>query len=544
MSQTSYGINVRSHRRIRLWEILPELSQRIAAGRVTMSEKGQYAILKKRLALPGFCYIDLPGGWILQYHRDVPVQSSKDGRILLLGIAWQFLPEKGTPAAEMDKLCEACPGEIGQEKILEMEESWCGRYLLVCQGVIYTDACSLLPVYYSADGIAGDCTLLEELAGGKRKNYEMPEHRIMNWMPGPLTQYERVRHLLPSQLYNYEEGKVISRQLLAAHYPGIPGEQERLARIIDCFDFSLRQMQAALPDTKLLVAITGGHDSRTLLALAKHAGIDFDAFTLWHDEIYEDDLAVPKKLCRAAGIAHYEIPRQERADASSRIRVYQDHISGQIWDEDRLYYAHRQFDPLTEQFGNTALLRSGVWPNVMEWYRRSFTADGPGFDFYDWFGVQKGSLEERSMQEYFAWHREHPQKGLSPCNVFYWDQRNGCWLSAIETGFTLFDRVLSLQPANCRYLMTMLMEFPEEERIINHHQYKIVEKACPQMAAIPYGGHKRQGEKAGQNLLEKVQRGIGRLRKLGLRKTIKTYRSMIHTRREEKRMLRKRGRNA
>ncbi len=509
-----------------------------------MSEKGQYAILRQKLSLPDFCHKELPDGWILHYHQDLPLKSSGDGRILLLGIAWQFLTEKGTPAEEMEKLCGRCPGEISREDILKMEESWCGRYILLCQGRVYTDACALLPVFYSSEGVSGDCTLLEELAGGKRKNYELPPHRIMNWMPGPLTQYENVRRLLPSQIYDYEKKEVLSRQLLATHYPGIADEQERLARIISCFDYSLRQMQETLPDTKLLVAITGGHDSRTLLALANHAGIDFDAFTLWHDDIYEDDLAVPKKLCKAADITHYEIPRQEKSDAASRMEIYQDHISGLIWDEDRLYYAHRQFDSLTEQFGKVALLRSGVWPNVMEWYRRCFTADGPGFDFYDWFGVEKGSPEEKSMEEYFAWHRAHPQKGLSPCNVFYWDQRNGCWLSAIETGFTLFDQVLSLHPANCRYLMTMLMEFPEEERIINHHQYKIVEKACPEMTAIPYGGHKRQGEKAGQDFLEKVQRGLGRLRKLGLRRTIKTYRSMIHTRREEERMLHKRGRNA
>lgn len=126
--------------------------------------------------------------------------------------------------------------------------------------------------------------------------------------------------------------------------------------------------------------------------------------------------------------------------------------------------------------------------------------------------------------------------------MFYWDQRNGCWLSAIETGFDLIDHVVSLQPANCRYLMSMLMEFPAEERIINHHQYKIVAKACPSFSAIPYGGRKRQNETGGRILKDKVIRGLQRLRKLGLQKTIKTYYTMIRTRVEEMRMLKKQGR--
>lgn len=507
-----------------------------------MNGGGQYAILKIKLDRPDFSSTKMQGGWTLNHHRNLQVQSTSDGRMVLLGIAWQFLPEKGDPLTEMEALCSKYPEIIDRKEILEMEESWCGRYLLLCQGDVYTDACSLLPVFYSRLGISSDSTLLEELDGGRRKNYESPAGRIMNWMPGPRTQYEGVRRLLPSQIYCCNTGEVLPRMLLASHYDGIEDEKQRLRRIISCFDHSLCQIQELFPAARLLVAITGGHDSRTLLALAEHAGIDFDAFTLWHDEIYEDDLEVPKKLCKAAGIRHYEISRQEKPNAAERVAKYQDYISGQVCDEDRLYYAHRQFDALVEEFGEVVLLRSGVWPNVMEWYRRSFTGDGAGFDFYDWFGIEKGSLEEKSLQEYFDWQKKYPQKGLSACNVFYWDQRNGCWLSAIETGFDLVDHVISLQPANCRYLMSMLMEFPEEERIINHHQYKIVEEACPVMAAIPYGSHKRQGEKRGQDFMEKLLRGIGRLRKLGIRKTVRTYYTMICTKRAEARLLKKQGR--
>ena len=507
-----------------------------------MSEQNQFAILKEAVSLPGFCQLALSDGWVLNYHKQLTVQCSRDGRMVLLGIAWQFLPERGTPAEEMEALCQRFSGKIPNEAILEMEESWCGRYVLLCQGTIFSDACALFPVFYSELGVSSDCTLLAQLAGQPRKNYEMPPRRIMNWMPGPLTQYKGVRRMLPSQLYCYTTGVLLSRQLLAEHYPGIADEGNRLDRIVECFDFSLQQMQKALLGTKLLVAITGGHDSRTLLALVKHAKIDFDAFTLLYDDIYEDDVTIPKELCRMAEITHHEVPREKKPDYAVREAEYLDHISGLVQDEDRLYYAHQQFDGLVQQFGEVALLRSGVWPNVMEWYRRSFTPDGPGFDFYDWFGAQKGSLEEKSLQEYFAWHEAHPQKGLSACNVFYWDQRNGCWLSAIETGFDLMDHVVSLQPANCRYLMSMLMEFPAEERIINHHQYKIVEKAFPAFTAIPYGSRKRQNESTGQMLQDKFSRGVQRLKKLGLRKTIKMYGTMVRAKWEEARMLKKQGR--
>lgn len=507
-----------------------------------MSWKKQFAILKQALPDPELRSLALPGGWVLNYQKDLQVQTTKDGRFVLLGLAWQFLPEKKSPLEELETLCRCCPGKISQEQVLEAEESWCGRYVLLFDGTVYADTSSLIPVFYSAQGVASDCTLLAELGGQTRHNYEMPPHRIMNWMPGPRTQYEGVRRMLPSQLYRYTTGELLFRPLLAQQYTPIPEEEKRVDRIIACFDASLRNMQAALPGTKLLVAITGGHDSRTLLALAKHAGVDLDAFTLLYDDIFADDVTIPQELCRAEGIRHHLVPRTAQPDAAAREQEYLDHISGLVYDEDRLYYANRQFEPLVEQFGQVALLRSGVWPNVMEWYRRSFTPTGPGFDCYDWFGARKGSLEAKALDEYFAWQAAHPQPGLSACNVFYWDQRNGCWLSEIEAGFDLIDGVVSLQPANCRYLMTMLMDFPAEDRIINHHQFKIVAKACPSFSAIPYGGKKRRNEPAGKEFWEKLKRGIHRLHTLGLSRTLKTYASMVRVRREESRLLEKQGR--
>ena len=121
-----------------------------------MMGKGQFAILKKTLSLPGARQLALQDGWVLYYHEQLPVQCSRDGRIVLMGIAWQFLPERGTPMEEVEKLCQKFSGAIPEEAILEMEESWCGRYVLLCQGVVYGDTCTLLPVFYSELGVSSD----------------------------------------------------------------------------------------------------------------------------------------------------------------------------------------------------------------------------------------------------------------------------------------------------------------------------------------------------------------------------------------------------
>lgn len=499
-----------------------------------MIHGGQFAILKNTVELPGYRHIPLADGWILNHHEKLPVHRSQDGSILLLGIAWQADPARQDPTQEIERLC-ASSRRDDPKALMAMEETWCGRYVLIHHARIYTDTCSLLSVFYSALGVSSDCTLLARAAGQEEKLYT-PHPGVMNWMPGPLTHYEGVFKLLASQTYQYTTGQLASRPLLAQCYQSIPDEQEKLAAITDCFTNSLRNMARALDGRKLLIALTGGYDSRTLFALAHRAGIDFETYTLEYDTIYADDVSIPRRLCELTGVKHHYVPvERDRYDA----RLEQDylvHTAGLIRDQDRIFYAHGQYQQLIERFGDTAFLRSSIWENVIEYFRRSFTQTGPGFDFYDWFGVEAGSPEKRSLEMYFAWNDAHPQKDLVASNLFLWLQREGCWLSAIESGFDMLEGAVSLQPANCRLFMSMMLDFPRDERLMKYHQAKLIRYACPAIGEVPFGSDKVRGETLLKKLLPKLRRGLSRLRRLGLKKTFQTYASFIRHRLDKKKL--------
>lgn len=185
------------------------------------------------------------------------------------------------------------------------------------------------------------------------------------------------------------------------------------------------------------------------LALCKHAKIDFDAFTLLYDDIYEDDVTVPKELCRVEHIPHHEVLRDCKPDYAVREAEYLDHISGLVQDEDRLYYAHQQFEPLVQQFGEVALLRSGVWPNVMEWYRRSFTPTGPGFDCFDWFGAQPVRWKRNRYRNISPGRNSTHSKDFRPAMCSTGTSGMAAGFRPLKQGFDLIDHVVSLQPANC-----------------------------------------------------------------------------------------------
>lgn len=494
-----------------------------------MIHGGQFAILKTPVELPGYVHVSLSNGWILSHHEKLPVYRSADNSTLLLGIAWQVAPGRGTPVQEIEQLCASHPQGDDRSAILAMEETWCGRYVLIRHATVHTDTCSLLAVFYSDQGISSDCTLLAQAAGQSEKLYS-PGPGVMNWMPGPLTHYDGVRRLLASQTYQYTTGEVSARPLLAQHYQTIADEQELVHAFTDLFTNSLRNMTAALGNKKLLIALTGGYDSRSLFAMAHRAGIDFDAYTLEYDTIYADDVDIPRKLCQLTGVKHHYIPVDHARYDAQLEQDYLTHTAGLIRDQDRIFYAHGQYQQLIEKFGEVVFLRSSIWENVIEYFRRSFTETGPGFDFYDWFCVAEGSLEKRSLEQYFAWNTAHPEQGLVASNMFLWLQREGCWLSDIESGFALLDNAISLQPANCRLFLRMLMDFPRDERLMKFHQAKLIRHACPAIGEVPFGSDKIKGETLIDRLIPKIKRGVDRLCKLGIRKTVLTYTSFIRHR--------------
>lgn len=459
-------------------------------------------------------------GWTLQYHPSLSVCCLREKRLLLLGVAWQAMPGRNSPQEEMKALPCGPNGEPLREAVERMEETWCGRYALISGTRVFLDATGKMAVYYAQAGISGNLSLLASVCGLKEKVYA-PQSASLNWMPGPRTQYPEIRQCLPSQIYDMATGRVESRQLLSPLSTAETDRDALMKQVLQCFDASLQNMERTLKDWKLLSALTGGYDSRALLGLLKHAGVSFSAFTLEHNRISAADKTLPPVLSERAGVAYdYVVSRPERYDQGLE-EEYIAFTSGLIRDADRLFYAHGMYQELIKKYGKAAFLRSAIWGTLAERYAAAFDENGPNDVFYEWFGIGDGTLEKESLEEYLAWMRAHPQAGLRPADAFFWDQREGCWMGAIENGFDLMDGCLSLHPANCRYLLTLLSRFPREERITKAYEANIAAYAFPDIRDIPYAVKEKKNKLA--RILGKARKAVDRLTKFGLKNTVKTY---------------------
>ncbi len=501
-----------------------------------MLHGAQFIVSEKAIEHDGFSAIQMKDGRYLSVHYKLDIDYDVESDIYLLGSAWQTVPGLDTPVNLLDTLKDWGGYQTDFEnKLLSMEATWSGRYVIIAHGKVYLDATGLMGVFYSGGCFSSSLTLLSEHIG---LPIIYPENTSqLNYIPGPLTQFDQIKRLLPSQIYDYRFNKLHARQLLPQNRPHYIDEKERISEFIRLLSFSIKNMRKMFNDYRILVALTGGYDSRTVAALAKYSGVDFECFTLEHDKMTVGDTEIPNKICAALN-QEYVYLKRNKSDYSSHLdEEYRIHTCGMADDADRGYYAHRQYQKLQKNGEKIILLRGSIWEISVEYYRKFIRDTFDEKTLYEHYAAKTGSIIRKSLEEYMSWCRESSQDGLNDCNRFYWEIREGCWLSSIEQGFDLLENVISVHPVNCRWLIGILMDFPIEERITKLHEKKISVAVCPQLKDIPYGDCTVRGMDKIKSLFIKVNRMVFRLKSLGFKDTITMYFNIIRTEKETKRLM-------
>lgn len=475
----------------------------------------------------------LADGWTLYWQDDLELYCSPSGRILLLGLAWDCRTADVTPQQQIKDIDERIQGaqqEAVQERcqrLMEASAAWCGRWLLITDSTLIADADNLVGVFYADGAISGNCRLLAHGLRLQGKCWR-PDGET-RWLMGPLTPYPEIRRLLPSQIYELNTGTCLPRQLFCPVDEEAIRERGITQVFTDTFCTSLHNMQSCMPDRRLLIALTGGHDSRALLACAVRAGVDVSCYTLEHRGITREDRTVPARLCERLGIDYTYLRPGDVADdgrGQERLRDYRRFTSGLPNDGDRFFYAQGLYQELIRRYGGrTALLRSGLWEFSRASYRNFVQGTFVRENVYDHYYAHSGLIHD-SLEAYFDWCEANPQPGLDDGDRFSWDQVGGSWMQNIDGGFDLLEGTVPLEPYNSQLLMTLSMYFPERDRISKQYIRDIVRLACPQIADLPYDGELRDPRRTIDTALSTTARAIERVQKIGLRRTARMY---LHT---------------
>ena len=419
---------------------------------------------------------------VLNYQAKLPIHTNKDNSVIIIGDAWQADMNQQSPY----EIIKGWNSGTLDNDVYKIEESWCGRYVLIVGDRLYQDFASQFCTFYDNKGnISSSLNMMTEIFGGGGYVDPKIRHGIgMNYIPGPFTPYKNIKKVMCSQVLNINTMEVYERPIL---FSSVKKLNDRTIKEFSAyFIHSLQEMRKTI-DGEIKMALTGGYDSRTLLSMIYKAGFDFSCYTFETEYTKGGgDFIIPSILCEKLGIKH-QLIRMGEFD-KVKYNAYIKHTAGMANDGDLRHYTYGQYDELSRG-KKINVLYSGIWESFIEYYKKHSN----GFqnepllldDIFKAFPDTK--LDELKIKG-FQWFLENKDinKFTTDRNRFYFEERDGCWMSYIAQGFDMINNVQMYQPCNCRLFASYLLAFNFEERVDKIHQQKIIAYNCPKIMDIPY----------------------------------------------------------
>jgi hypothetical protein len=237
-----------------------------------------------------------------------------------------------------------------------------------------------------------------------------------------------VGRLLPSQLLDLSRGRPEPRSWLPDVAPR-GSYEEVVGEVGQQLVTSLRRLASRIGSESVWVPLTGGFDSRLVLAAALRAGLPVRTYTNYRAGMSLADLELPELVARVAGVPH-EWHRPGRANAHGSVPPPASTIA----------------EGLREPPGTPAQAALAEWISTVDQSRV------PGLDWRD---------------------------------RLYLEQRLAGWLSAVEQSLDLVfaERV---HVANSAATYALLLSLPEDVRARSHHQRDLIALLFPPLAELPF----------------------------------------------------------
>jgi hypothetical protein len=324
------------------------------------------------------------------------------------------------------------------------------------------------------------------------------EHQIfydfgVNWYPAPATPLEGVARLLPSQTLSLAALQVEHRLLMNENPADSP-----VASLQEALVSGMRQLRSW--SGPVFLALTGGFDSRTVLASACAAGLRPVTYTQEHGALSRGDRKLPPLLAARLGLSHEFIPGQKHDPEKQAF--FDKHTMSQCIDADRSFYAHGQWD----RFPAGALVLRGFCFEVGRgfYYRkipRDFDTEAPDAAeslqraLYSPLNRVSVSLAEiarqrqpfitTALRKYLLWVSAHPEPGIDFRDRFYLEQRLGSWASTTEQALDL-TRTVRISIANSHYILSLINEASERQGRFGECQKTIIRALTPALGLLPF----------------------------------------------------------
>jgi hypothetical protein len=422
-------------------------------------------------------------GFHLSHHQALPVATlgDRDGGVWhLLGIAVQTNPVRAAPLEEI--------AIARSDEVQALPCTWSGRWILIGGGALRTDASGLLGCFYAPNSngklvVSSSAALLCDQVGGGDPSPPLHYKTGMEWYPLPASRFAGIRHLLPSQtlVYSDEHHPVRHRPLVSQHL------ETEYDETLDHIETSLRTALRNLAGSghPLKLGLTGGFDTRVLLAAMLVEKLDFTIFTWDIPGTSSADRVLPPLLARDAGLPHRFIERKHFNEEN--LRILDEHTALHTVDRDRELIPWGQYAPLRRTMviaGNLFALGAIYFHGRLPAHPETVTASiEHAFGFAEHH--RDSSAHLNGIREWVEWIEAHPEPTMDWRDRFFWEQFGSGWGAACEQAADLVE-FECVSPVNCESVMAAMLRIPRAKRYGKRWQVDLTYRMAPFLTDHPY----------------------------------------------------------
>jgi len=446
---------------------------------------------------PSWTRIDLPSGLHLTVHPDLPISraSGSDDSITLLGYILDPYHPEDRDADIIQRLLKHLEEGGTRGTLIRLTYPLGGRWiLLVIAGQerwLFHDACGHRQIFYTDAPRPFWCAtqpgILAKVMGLSMNRDTLRYYRTYrrkdpqySW-PGDTSPYPGIRRLQPNHLLDLRTRAVIrywpEGDLTPRSIDEVVAENAQLLRGI---------IESASLRFRLSLGITGGRDTRTVLAASKSIRNQLYCFTfIWGNMNWKSkDIRVPSNLLTELRLPHHVIVCPPRMEKEFEL-IFRTNVTT----------AHDCYGPIVQGLAqghpqervcmlglSLPILRVPTRRRLRHW-RPLTDLENIDAETLAWCTYRADPFSHAAIRR---WLSDVPRTNIHILDLFYWEEREGSWEAMTLAEWDLAQD--SFAPCNSRLFLTNGLSVPESDRgepRFSFHE-SLMQHMWPEVLSAPF----------------------------------------------------------
>lgn len=348
-----------------------------------------------------------------------------------------------------------------------------GRYVLIArindESIIFNDPVGYRQIYYTIDKEGNTWCASQpariaeaiEINEDERIKNELNKIELFKdtseyWLPGELTIYNNVHHLIPNHYLNLDKKRV---------YRFWPKNNIEPLSLNEVAEDSSKLMQGIMKSAanrfNLALGVTAGADTRVILAASKDIANKIYFFTYTHPGLDENgpDIAIPRQILEANGLDHHIIPYDDNMDDDFKYHFFQNTQIPRVMKGNNANTVYKYFKKTSKEM----LVCNGEIGGIAKrFYRLPYFLPLNGTVLSILTKMAGSKHIEESHERWLESAKIAQKHGIHILDLLYLEGRMANWSSMATSEYDIaFD---SLSPFNCRRIIQNFLYAPKNYR--------------------------------------------------------------------------------